>query len=407
MTVLQLCKLFLLLKLSYGKFIATFAYLPIHPSKMRILEILHTLRIDAGDTTMAVNFCRRWSDVKDVEVEFLYFIEGENSYLRELRELGFRTHRIPVFPKFNPFVLSSFFSNINRFFQQNAGRFDIVHLHSPLFSHLILPFAKKHGVKQCIIHSHISVWNWHSNILKTIRNQILLRWLSVHKAHKWGCSKLACDSLYGKRAACTIIPNAIEAEKFKFNQVMRLQIRNELQLGAETAICCIGRFANQKNHSFLIDLFASLVAEYPNYHLYLVGEGENRGQIQNQIAKKGISRHVSLLGVRNDIPRLLQGMDIYIQPSLFEGLCISVIEAQAAGLPCIISNRFPSEAILIPDLCHIIGLEQPLCDWLNAIRDCDITNRRDTHEAIVKKGYDLTTASDILLQSYRDLLREC
>ena len=142
--------------------------------------------------------------------------------------------------------------------------------------------------------------------------------------------------------------NAVDTEKFSFNAETGAEIRKKLNKAQTKNMIHVGRFNQQKNHFFLLQIFAALIEKNHLYHLFLVGNGELLPQIQQKITELNLQHYVTLLGVRKDVNKLLNAMDVFLFPSLFEGLPVSLVEAQASGIQCVISDRIPEEAILVP-----------------------------------------------------------
>jgi glycosyltransferase involved in cell wall biosynthesis len=213
------------------------------------------------------------------------------------------------------------------------------------------------------------------------------------------CSKEAGKWLFGEKAIKSekflILKNAIEIDKFMFDKNIRINIRKKLNLGGKYVVGHIGRFHPQKNHEFVIDVFNRFKKEKDNAVLILVGEGPKRRNIQDKVEKLGLSDSVIFLGVRSDVNEIFQGMDVFLFPSKYEGLGIVVIEAQATGLQCIVSENIPEEAV-ITDLVTKLPLEIPVNEWvkfmLGSIYYREI-NRQKYNELIRMNGYEVKSTS--------------
>ena len=203
------------------------------------------------------------------------------------------------------------------------------------------------------------------NPKKALRNKIMCLGLNDVATDLFACSKAAGEFYYGKEAVDSgkvkIIPNAINLEKYKFNEATRNKVRKELNIEDKFVIGHIGRMAPQKNQKFLLKIFSEVKKEKNNAILLMIGDGLLKSEIQKEINKLNIKDSVLLLGVRDDIPQLLMAMDVFVLPSLFEGLGIVAVEAQAVGLKCILSNRVPREVDC--GNCEFIGLEESVDIW--------------------------------------------
>ncbi|MFR1316468.1 MAG: glycosyltransferase [Clostridium perfringens] len=228
------------------------------------------------------------------------------------------------------------------------------------------------------------------NKIKTIRNKILCFNLKKNVDIFFACSKAAGKFLYGKKAfyenRVFVINNAIEIDKFKYNENIRNKVRKELNLEDKFVIGNIGRFAKQKNHKFLIDIFYEVKKKKENAFLLLIGEGDLRESIEKKLEKLNLRNSVLFLSSRKDVNEILQGMDVFVLPSLYEGLPVSVIEAQTSGLPCIISNKVTDEVNIID--CKFLSITNAKV-WCKYILKSEDHLRVDTNESITKAGYDI------------------
>ena len=184
--------------------------------------------------------------------------------------------------------------------------------------------------------------------------------------------------------------HAIDAEKYVYSSEVARRVRNDLKIDKDYVIGHVGRFNPQKNHAFLLDVFAECVKINANVKLILVGDGTGKKQIQDKVESLGIKNNVIFMGVRTDVNELLQAMDVFVFPSLYEGLGISVIEAQAAGLPCVISDCIPDDCIVTKGLVEKLSLSTPPMQWAQVIMNLRGTYRTNqTRNA----GYDILEAT--------------
>lgn len=229
----------------------------------------------------------------------------------------------------------------------NSGNYDIVHSHVMFFSGLVLMAAKFSGVKIRIAHSHATKWNREENIIFKIYKAFMRTLISLCATHFLFCSKDAGNYLFGKRLCekrGKFIPNGIETDRYKYNSSSRQAIRNELLIPqSSTVVGHIGTIYYIKNQSFLVDVFSELLKLNNNSYLLLVGEETDREVVEKKAKDLNVSEKIIFAGKRNDIPEILSAMDIMIFPSLFEALPVSLIEAQASQLPCLISDRVTRE----------------------------------------------------------------
>lgn len=267
-------------------------------------------------------------------------------------------------------------------------KYDIVHSHMTLTNFYALLLAKFSGVQVCISHSHNSLVS--TNYIKKLVYS-LLRFLNcICATNYFACGQDAADFLFGKknRAKIKIFNNAIESEKYAYSITNRLKIRTKLNIENKVCIGHVGRFMNQKNQIFLIDIFEKYHKYNPNSVLLIIGDGELRPIITNYINQKQLSDSVIMTGNINNVFELYSAMDLFLLPSLFEGLPVVVIEAQASGLPCLLSDKI-DERCKLTNLVKFIPIEKAE-DWVNVMIDENLTQREMyLTKKIDLKGYDL------------------
>lgn len=254
--------------------------------------------------------------------------------------------------------------------------------------------AKIFGIPVRIIHSHNAGYENEPGILRKVLvafNKILLKFSATDY---WACSKKAGEWMFGKNRKFTIIHNAIESKKYKFNSEKRDNLRKALNFENKFVVGHVGRFSYQKNHKFLINIFYELQKIESNSVLMLVGDSVNDNKFlleaKKQVKRLNIENKVLFLGMRNDVPDLMQAMDCFVFPSLFEGLGIVAIEAQAAGLKCYLSDVIPNE-VKITNLVNFVSLKEDAKYWAKKILSNTSYIRKDMTDEIKKAGYDIKT----------------
>ncbi len=255
-----------------------------------------------------------------------------------------------------------------------------------------LLLAKFFGIEKRIIHSHNAGFEFPVSIVKKIliaMNTILLKSTATDY---FACSQKAGEWMFGKNQAFRVIHNAIETQDFRYNEAIRQKARKELGVVDRFVMGHVGRFSYQKNHLFLLDIFYEVRKKKPDAVLLLVGDAVNDmtfwEQAQAKVEKLGLTEHVKFLGLRKDVPQLMQAMDCFLLPSRFEGLPLVGIEAQAAGLPCFFSDAITKE-VGITNLAHFISLETSPAEWAKEILQKSQILRRDRSEEIAAAGYDI------------------
>lgn len=231
-----------------------------------------------------------------------------------------------------------------------------------------------------VTHSH------NSSTEKQRLHKICRPLLNLFTKKRYACSKIAAEYMFGRRPA-TIIPNAIDADKYRFDDAARKKKRIELGIENKFVVCHVGRLAVQKNPKMLIDIFEAVLKKEPSAVLLSIGKGELLGEMQGIVRQKQLESSVLFLGERNDVNEILWASDVFLFPSLYEGLGIALIEAQAAGLRCIVSDTVAKEAI-ITDNVSVVSLQAPISEWTGKVLECKGASRISPTQQIIRAGYD-------------------
>lgn len=200
-----------------------------------------------------------------------------------------------------------------------------------------------------------------------------------------------------------LIHNSVDCAKYQFNGTKREALRHEYGLKDELLIVHIGRFCAEKNHIFLLNVFAEIHKKKHNALLYLIGTGPLEESIKAKAKELGILNVTYFLGLRNDVCDLLQMMDVFVMPSLFEGLPVTLVEAQAAGLPCVVSNNVPKDSCLIPDIYKSLSLDDTLDEWCNQVIKSSLLPRQSTFNEMREQGFDIIATAQKLQSWYLSL----
>lgn len=255
--------------------------------------------------------------------------------------------------------------------------------------------ARFFGIPMRVMHSHNSGFEQKIGLVKRLiitLNRILLKWGATHY---FACSKLAGEWMFGKNSHFTVIPNAIDCAKYQFNESVRNQVRQKLGIQDQFVVGHVGRFTYQKNHSFLLDIFYEIHKRNPQSVLLLVGDAVEDMSFY-QSAKEKVQQYqledcVQFLGMRNDVPQLMQAMDCFVLPSKFEGLPVVGIEAQAAGVPCYFADTITRE-VGLTDLAQYLPLQNNAKQWADRILQTPAITRNQANEKVVQAGYDINAA---------------
>lgn len=358
-----------------------------------ILQMV-TIMNRGGLETMLMNYYRN-IDRSKIQFDFIVHRREAGAFDEEIKSLGGNIYYLPsITLKHLPF----YFKYLHKFLVEHR-EYKTIHCHLDSLSALPLLIAKKVGVPVRIVHSHTN--NFDKNFKENIRS-LAKRLIKYLATDFMGCSNGAVRFMFGNNIKnYKIINNAIEVDKFSYNPEKREVVRNDLCINKNCLVIGnVGRFDYPKNHEFLIDIFYEIYKSNKNSLLMLVGDGNGRVNIERKVKLLGLENVVRLLGVRSDIPDLMQAMDVFVMPSRYEGLPVVSIEAQASGLPCFFSDTITNE-VSVTDDCHFIGLDKSPKQWANQITSIPLINRQNTVGLIRKAGFDISIESKKLFKYYK------
>ena len=363
---------------------------------IRVLHMIASLDV-GGSQTMMMNIYRN-IDREKIQFDFIIDQPKETYFAPEIRSLGGKVFTLPAFRGYNAGEVKR---DWNNFFYTHP-EYRVLHSHSRSYASLYLPVAKQHGVKT-IIHSHST--NSGSGIKGAVKAvmQLPLR----HQADVlMACSLEAGEWLFGERACRSerfiLLPNGIDTRRFKVSPETRARYRRELGLDDRYVIGHVGRFREVKNHTFLLDAFAEVHKREPQAILMLVGVGPLQQEMAEKAVALGIADHVVMTGNRDDVPEMLAAMDVFAFPSLWEGLPMTVVEAQAAGLPCVLSDTITKDVDVSP-LVQYLPLGDP-AEWADAL--LKRRPRQDVTKNIIRAGFDIRASAQRLSELYLRLDQE-
>lgn len=361
---------------------------------IRILQCVNTMD-RAGLETMLMNYYRN-IDRNQIQFDFLTHRPTAGEYDEEIRQLGGHIYHAPrLYPQNYP----AYFKWMRNFFAEHP-EYKIVHSHIDAMSYLPLLAAKKNNIPIRIAHSHSTSID---KDIKYMLKQCYRRGLNRVATHRFACGEKAGEFLF-RDCDFQVIPNAVNASDFCFNAQKRADKRRELGLTDEFTIGHVGRFYYPKNHKFLIDIFYALIRLRADARLVLIGKGEKESEIRDYVAKLGLTDRVHFLGSRSDTSDLYQAMDVFVLPSLFEGIPLVGVEAQMADLPCFFSDAVPKE-VMFSDKVQFMPLSQPVQQWAEQIVAVDQT-RNSHRECISNSPYDIKNAHEKLVDRYLRLIDE-
>lgn len=356
---------------------------------IRVLQVVtHMNR--GGLESMIMNYYRN-IDRTRVQFDFLtHRPEGEKKdFDDEILSLGGNIYHISPLNPLSPLYLVE----LNAFFREHK-EYKIIHVHQDCLSGVILKIAKKNGIPVRIAHCHSSSQD------KGFK--YYLKCIYKKNIKKYATKLFACGQKSGEWMFETkkfeILPNAIDANLYRFSETVRKQVRKELKLEDSFVIGHVGRFSAVKNQSFLINITESLLMSGCNVKTVLVGDGENKDKIQELVKEKKLENTVIFTGQRSDINQLMQAFDVFVLPSLYEGVPVTMVEAQSAGLRCFISSNVPLDCKITENV-EQISLEEGADVWAKKIGFVQGEKRIDTYKQIVEANYDIKQ-NGVILQNY-------
>lgn len=350
---------------------------------IRVLN-LFTIMNRGGAETMVMNYYRHMDRTK-IQFDFLVHREEKGDYETEIQQLGGKIYRmIPIYPQ----NFSRYKKMIRSFFKEHK-EYQIIHSHMSELGYFVFKEAKRQGIPVRICHAHNAPHGWD---MKMIMREYFKRKMRPYMTHMFMCGIESGRWLFGKENEKLFIQmnNAIDTEKFYYRSFVDEQVRKELGIGRQQLVIGhVGRFHKQKNHKFLIKIFYEIQKVKSDTVLLLIGEGKLKKEIYEQARKLGVLNKVKFLGLRRDVERLMQCFNVFLFPSLFEGLPVTMVEAQAAGNLCFISDRVPKQSC-ITDNVRIMSLKQSEKKWADTIiKEVINFEKKDMRQEIKDKKFDI------------------
>ncbi len=363
--------------------------------KTKIIYYNSTL-LKGGTDTYMLEVVRNIDKEKfeiDVIVKDGDTVDGD--MLLELEKLGSK-----VFLAKGSFVKRMLF--LRKFFKLNKSVYDVCHINATSQgTGIIAQFARRLGkIKKVIFHSHMGGNDNNRSVVDKIGAKLMFK----HSTHFASCSGAASEFMFGKSFAGSgkvlKLNNAINLQKFKFNSEVRSAVRNELEISDDTfVIIHIGRFAPQKNHKRLVEIFAEVKQQNANSKLILIGAGDLLEETKQHCAELGIEADVMFLGLKNNVCDYMQAADCFVMPSVHEGLPIVAVEAQGSGLPCILSANISAETKLAENV-QFLRLEDVNTIWAHMILSSKNSNRVAGAQVLKDNKFDSKSAIEVIEQLY-------
>lgn len=361
---------------------------------IRVLQVVNIMD-RAGLETMLMNYYRN-IDHSQVQLDFLTHRDTSGSYEKEIQDLGGSVYRAPrLYPQNYP----AYFYFMSKFFLMHP-EYKIVHSHIDTMSAFPLYAAKRAEIPCRIGHSHSSKLDRDAKLPIKYAAKLLMPYVAnIYCA----CGDKAGRFMYGDRAV-KIIPNAIDVNRFAYDENVRTAVRKKLGIENHFVIGHVGRYYYVKNQTFLLEIFKEIKDKKSNVMLLLVGKGEDKAMLQQKVSNLGLQDNVLFLIDRSDVNELYQAMDVFVMPSLFEGLPVVGVEAQANGLPCLFSDKI-SQEVLLTEQASMMSLEQSPGDWATKILTLKRNKEQDCLKQLNEKGYNVCVEAKKLMSWYMELAK--
>ena len=363
---------------------------------IKVLEVVPSLYVANGVASFVMNYLNGL-DHERVKVDIAAYKDGPSVYYSRVTELGGKVYFLPSIK--NPIKHLQVCHRI-----LSEGNYDVIHDNTLHISIPLMWCAKRLNVPVRILHSHNAKLG--ETKAKEIRNAIFKPMLKSFATNYLACSQVAGQMMFGSKHF-DILPNVISVEKFVYNEELRSVIRSKMDAQNKLVVGTVGRIAPQKNPLFALEVFESFLKGHPNAAYWWVGDGPLADQVKTYIKDKGLTDHVKLLGSRSNTVEFYQGMDVFLLPSLFEGLPVTGVEAQAMGLPCVVSDNVTNE-MAYTDLVDFVSLDESPRVWadhLNAV--CHKKQCRSEYSKILKNSdYSDETCGEKMEKMYMSCIEK-
>lgn len=359
---------------------------------IRILMINSKMQC-AGIENFIMNYYRN-IDRDRVQFDFLVHYKERQHFDDEIEKMGGKIYRLSIREDFN---ILRYIHELISFFREHQ-EYRVVHGHMESFGMFYLKAAKMARVPVRIAHIHVTGTD---NNLKGHLKSVMNKFFGKHANLLFACSESARDYCFPGEENVKVIHNAIDVKRFSYSDTVRSSVRRELNLDGKFVIGHVGRFFIVKNQSFLIDAFAEACKSRDDLILMLCGDGELLDEVKARAESKNVGDKVLFMGQRDDVADMYQAMDLFVLPSLSEALPFVVIEAQAAGLPCVVSTGVSEEALILPTAHRL-----PLCinQWSTQFTTARMAvDRACAANAVSMAGYDIVSEANKLMTYYEKL----
>lgn len=370
---------------------------------IRVMQIMGRMMGGGVEATTLNHY--RFLDHDRVQFDFVVQSDSDNVPVEEIERYGGRIFTVPSYKNFTQYN-----SELHRVFKEEQP--DIVHSNMNALSVFPLRAAARANIPIRIAHSH-STSN-PNEVAKNMVKNALRPFSKVYPTHLAACGTLSAEWLFGNKAVQNgdvhYIHNAIDLHKFEFNAEKRAEYRASIGVqDNQLVIGQVGRFSAQKNQMFSLDVFREVLNRVPNAVLVFLGIGDTMEEVKQKAVELGMQNHVKFMGLRHDVAAWYSAFDVLLFPSLYEGLPLSLIEAQASGLPIVVSSCVTEEAFINIKLVTVMSLKQSPKQWADAIiqasRSSDLASRCHQITPLQAAGYEIRDSAQALQQWYEDLYK--
>lgn len=359
---------------------------------IRVLQVYPQMN-NAGTERVIMNL---YENIDLEKVQFDFLVEKQGELDEKIRNMGGRVYYLPSDGNYG--------KKLKQFFKEHP-EYRVIHTHTHGNMGTVLKIAKKCGVECRIAHSH----NARNDLPKIAAFIKRISSINIERNANYffACSENAAKWLFPYKAKqCRILYNGIQLKDYLFDKRARESVRDRMQIDEQEFVMIhVGRFARQKNHEYLVKILETYNRQFPdNWKILLVGVGPLQDEIKRQVVDKKLDNHVVFLDNRTDVNKLLSAADMFVFPSLHEGLGIVVIEAQASGIPCIVSDAVPVEADMEIGLLHTMSLRDAPEKWVDVINEnkMNAQNRESYRDDILRGKYNIETIAAQMQQFYME-----
>lgn len=365
---------------------------------IKVLMVTVTLGKESGVNTFIMNYFRKTDHAK-IRIDVLSYLESpdQSEYAAEITAGGGRIFFTPPVKRFQEHI--RFLKRLIR-----DGQYDIIHDNSLIMTLPLMMICRRNRIPVRILHSHSSRYGEPG--YKEWRNRLFHPFLRACCTDFLACSKAAGENIFGNRRY-TVLPNVINGSVFTFSEETRAMIREQEKLDGKIVVLTSGRASAEKNPLFALELMQRVIEKHDNVVYWWVGDGPMKDAMEIRARELGLGDHLVLWGKQSDMTAFYHAADIFLLPSLFEGLPYTGVEAQAMGLPCLVSAAV-TEEMVYTDLVRFVSLEEPAGNWCEAMEALfsRIPLRRSYAAELVDSPFSDTDAGSMLEELYVQMLEK-